>query len=147
MGRMSKTLSPIPSARSVSALQQSWEIMKAPPVGQDSPGGPEKDPESERRQADMDLSASLTNPHSNNFHSEIRAPLEECWAKIKDLILRPGMAVEDKHAKKTHGKVKKVRDAIEDALIEVHRRGDHTSGPGKPLDDDTSGQDEKTSLF
>ena len=143
----SKTLSPIPFASTMSALQQSWEIMKDSAVGQNSPGGPDKDPESERRQADMDLSASLTNPHSNNFHSEIRAPLEECWAKIKDLILRPGMAVEDKHAKKTHGKVKKVRDAIEDALIEVHRRGDHTSGPGKPLDDNGAGQDDGTSIF
>jgi len=144
---MSKTLSHIPSAHTMSALQQSWNLVKAPPVGENSPGGPEKDPEAERRQADMDLSSSLTNPHSNNFHSEIRAPLEECWAKIKDLILRPGMAVEDKHAKKTHGKVKKVRDAIEDALIEVHRRGDHTSGPGKPLDDNSVGHDDNTSMF
>tara|TARA_R100000008_G_scaffold75192_1_gene54296 strand:- start:819 stop:1295 length:477 start_codon:yes stop_codon:yes gene_type:complete len=130
----------------MSALQQSWAVVKASAamanpshrgIGLDSPGGdPTKDPEADRRQADMDLTASLANPHSNDFHDEVRGPLEDAMRSIKPYILKPGMAADDKHAKKTHGKVKKVRDAIEDALIEVHLRGNHTPGPGKDMDVD-----------
>jgi len=113
-------------------------------VGLQSPGGdPTKDPAADRRQAEMDLTASLANPHSNNFHAEATSPLEEAMRTIKPLILKPGMAADDKHAKKTHGKVKKVRDAIEEALMEIHLRGSHTTGPGKDMDiDDDYDEDE-----
>ncbi len=127
------------------ALEQSWAVVKesmamARPsqgIGLESPGGdPTKDPDADRRQADMDLTASLANPHSNNFHGQVKGPLEQAMRSIKPHILKPGMAADDKHASKTHKKVRKVRDAIEDALIEVHLRGNHTPGPGKDMDID-----------
>jgi len=148
----SKALSPIPFARTMSALQQSWIVLKNPMqqgIGLDSPGGsPTKDPAADRRQADMDLTASLANPHSNSFHDEVKGPLEDAMRIIKPFILKPGMAADDKHAKKTHSKMKKVRDAIEDALIEVHLRGNHTPGPGKDMevDDDYDEDDEEQGL-
>jgi|TARA_R110000824_G_scaffold101736_7_gene241656 hypothetical protein len=133
----------------MSALQQSWYVLKQG-IGLDSPGGdPTKDPASDRRQADMDLNASLSNPHSNSFHGDVKGPLEEAMKIIKPFILKPGMAADDKHAKKTHGKMKKVRDAIEDALIEVHLRGNHTPGPGNDMDVDDDydeGEDEEVPL-
>ena len=128
---MDKTLSVAPFARTMSALQQSWAVVKTTGVGLDSPGGPTKDPAAESRQKDMDLNASLTNAHANEMFDDITPLLDELLSKLTPKILTPGMALEDADAKKAHSKLRKVRDAIEDVLIHSHKRGSHTPGPGR----------------
>lgn len=129
---LGKTLSPIPFARTMGALQQSWSVVKNTGVGPHSPGGPTNDPAAESRQKDMDLNASLSNSHANQMFDDITPLLDELLSKLTPKILTPGMALEDSDAKKAHAKLRKVRDAIEDVLIHSHKRGSHTPGPGRP---------------